>query len=266
MVKRKRSREDSSPSSSSSTNYASLGTSELPTTIMRCSLPPHEPLDFGTYADYEVHYKQTHSNRCLECGNNFPTDHYLNLHIAENHDPLNEARRERGDKIYACFVEDCDRMCSTWRKRRMHLVDKHGFPRNYDFLIINNGLDQRNSMLRSDAKHRRRSSVANTALQRGRGGHARSVTATESEVREVTQLDEAGESSDTPMNDAQIDAAGDDMEPNSQSSDSITAEPNTSKSAAPSVDSITNSMSALRFVPPSITFGRPKAGAGFAKE
>ncbi|KAK5005585.1 hypothetical protein LTR28_007531 [Elasticomyces elasticus] len=230
MVKRKRSREDSSPSSSSSTNYASLGTSELPTTIMRCSLPPHEPLDFGTYADYEVHYKQTHSNRCLECGNNFPTDHYLNLHIAENHDPLNEARRERGDKIYACFVEDCDRMCSTWRKRRMHLVDKHGFPRNYDFLIINNGLDQ------------------------------------QSEVREVTQLDEAGESSDTPMNDAQIDAAGDDMEPNSQSSDSITAEPNTSKSAAPSVDSITNSMSALRFVPPSITFGRPKAGAGFAKE
>ncbi|KAK4997856.1 hypothetical protein LTR66_002816 [Elasticomyces elasticus] len=244
MVKRKRSREDSSPSSSSSTNYASLGTSELPTTIMRCSLPPHEPLDFGTYKDYEVHYKQTHSNRCLECGNNFPTNHYLNLHIAENHDPLNQARRERGDKIYACFVEDCDRMCSTWRQRRMHLLDKHGFPRNYDVLIINDGLGQRNSMLRSDTKHRRRSSVADAALQRGRGGHARSVTITDSE----------------------IDAAGDDMEPNSQSSVSITAKPNTSKSAAPSVDSITESMSALRFVPPSITFGRPKAGAGFAKE
>lgn len=37
-------------------------------------------------------------NRCVECGKNFPTDLFLNLHIEENHDPLTAARRERGEK------------------------------------------------------------------------------------------------------------------------------------------------------------------------
>jgi hypothetical protein len=67
---------------------------------MLCSLPPHrQALAFPTYEAYEVHYAQAHVNRCLECGSNFPTAHYLALHIAENHDPLNEARKARGEKI-----------------------------------------------------------------------------------------------------------------------------------------------------------------------
>lgn len=67
--------------------------------VMRCSLPPHrEALSFASYVDYEVHYRQTHVNRCVECGKNFPTDLFLNLHIEENHDSLIAARRERGEK------------------------------------------------------------------------------------------------------------------------------------------------------------------------
>ncbi|KAG2017135.1 hypothetical protein GB937_005733 [Aspergillus fischeri] len=30
---------------------------------------------------------------------------------------------------YSCFIEDCDRKCSTPQKRRMHLIDKHMFPK-----------------------------------------------------------------------------------------------------------------------------------------
>src|SRR5689334_3565568 len=58
---------------------------------MKCQLPPHAPLSFSTYDEYEVHYKAAHTNRCSECRRNFPSDHYLTLHIAENHDPLREA-------------------------------------------------------------------------------------------------------------------------------------------------------------------------------
>lgn len=73
-------------------------TSNQPIEVMHCSLPPHKPLSFPSYEDYEVHYRQVHVNRCAECGRNFPTSHLLNLHIEENHDPLIGARRERGEK------------------------------------------------------------------------------------------------------------------------------------------------------------------------
>jgi hypothetical protein len=116
---------------------------------MRCLLPPHKPLTFTSYPDYETHYTQTHSNRCSECKANFPTAHFLNLHISENHDPLIAAQRDRGSKTFACFVEGCEKVCGDWKKRRSHLVDKHGFPRNYDFLVVNSGVDGKRSMLRA---------------------------------------------------------------------------------------------------------------------
>ncbi|KAJ9299436.1 hypothetical protein DTO271G3_3058 [Paecilomyces variotii] len=135
------------------------------TDVMRCSLPPHrETLSFASYDEYEVHYVQAHVNRCSECGRNFPTEVFLNLHIEENHDPLVAERRERGEKTYGCFVEGCDRKCSTPQKRRMHLIDKHMFPRTYNFYIVNDGIDKQNSMLRSSTNtHRRRISAAATA-------------------------------------------------------------------------------------------------------
>lgn len=70
-----------------------------PANEMRCSLPPHrETLSFSSFEAYEVHYSQTHMNRCLECRKNFPTEHFLNLHIEENHDALVSVRRERGEQ------------------------------------------------------------------------------------------------------------------------------------------------------------------------
>jgi hypothetical protein len=153
----KRSRSSSSSVSSSTSNftrvspsskYAQLERPHLNTSSMRCLLPPHKSLNFPSYADYETHYTQQHSNRCSSCNHNFPTSYFLNLHIAENHDPIVSARRERGEKTFACFVEGCEKVCSGWTKRRSHLVDKHGFPRNYDFLVVNSGVDGKRSMLR----------------------------------------------------------------------------------------------------------------------
>ena len=67
-------------------------------TVMKCSLPPHDTLQFSTYEAFEIHYAKEHTNRCSSCHKNFPTDHFLELHIEENHDSLNDARRARGEK------------------------------------------------------------------------------------------------------------------------------------------------------------------------
>lgn len=153
----KRPRQDSNPSGTTHTGkYPHLEeSSDSPESQykIRCTLPPHHSLDFTSYEDYEVHYQKAHVNRCIECKRNLPTEHFLNLHIAENHDPLNAAKRERGDKTYQCFVEGCEKVCMTWQKRRMHLVDAHMFPRNYDFFVVNDGLDNRNSMLRPESSY-----------------------------------------------------------------------------------------------------------------
>ncbi|KAI9829631.1 MAG: hypothetical protein M1826_005521 [Phylliscum demangeonii] len=154
---------------------------------MICSLPPHrQALPFSSYEAYDVHYAKVHVNRCSACGRNFPTGHFLGLHIAEHHDPLNEARRARGERTYGCFVEDCARKCSTPQKRRRHMIDKHMFPKaslpplhlaapmgseadsaaqDYDIGIVNEGIDKRSSMLRGQG-HRRRSSAAFQSTQR----------------------------------------------------------------------------------------------------
>lgn len=70
----------------------------LNTVVMKCYLPPHPPMEFSTYGEYESHYYSTHANRCNECGKNFPSDHILGLHIEEIHDPFVAVKKERGDK------------------------------------------------------------------------------------------------------------------------------------------------------------------------
>jgi hypothetical protein len=77
-----------------------------PAPEMLCSLPPHrQSLSFTSYEEYEVHYLKTHTNRCTECRKNFPTEHFLNLHIEENHDSLVSVRKERGEKIVSLGLQ-----------------------------------------------------------------------------------------------------------------------------------------------------------------
>jgi hypothetical protein len=65
---------------------------------MKCSLPPHrEGLAFASYAEYESHYRKAHTNRCVECRKNFPSEHLLNVHIEECHDSFVAVKRERGE-------------------------------------------------------------------------------------------------------------------------------------------------------------------------
>jgi hypothetical protein len=107
----KRSRQDSVSSEDSSTPFSREQSADVKvvhldtesavsdhTVVMRCSLPPHEPLAFDSFDAYDVHYQKTHMNRCSECQKNFPGEHFLHLHIAENHDPINASKRDKGEK------------------------------------------------------------------------------------------------------------------------------------------------------------------------
>lgn len=72
---------------------------------MHCSLPPHKgSLVFSTYSEYETHYRDQHTNRCVECRKNFPSAHLLGLHIEETHDSFAQAKRERGERTVSFTV------------------------------------------------------------------------------------------------------------------------------------------------------------------
>ncbi|KAK3071089.1 hypothetical protein LTR53_009283 [Teratosphaeriaceae sp. CCFEE 6253] len=193
---------------------------------MRCLLLPHKAQSFATYAEYEAHYAQAHSNRCAECHANLPSAHFLDLHIAENHDPLLASERE-GD----------------WKKRRSHLLDKHGFPRNFDFFVVNTGIDGRRSMLRAgvDAQGHRRSSRERKDSDATTQSGSASTEATSLSEQAVEEAEDASTSGKTE-------------------SKTSSAMPK-----ATSVDDLAASMSSLKMVPRSVTFGRRKGGAGLAK-
>ncbi|TVY26138.1 Zinc finger protein [Lachnellula hyalina] len=202
-------------------------------TEMRCSLPPHrETLSFPSLEIYEVHYNKTHLNRCLECRKNFPTEHFLNLHIEENHDALVSVRRERGEKTYGCFVEDCDRICSTPQKRRMHLIDKHLFPKEYDFYVVNDGIDHRNSMLCS-GRHRRRSSA----------------------VQHMTEIEDRAKKRNSNL-ETIASAPGGDVKGQDGTESSEKDVDSLPSSDDADMEGLTGAMSSLKFVPPSVRFGR----------
>lgn len=205
---------------------------------MKCSLPPHKPLTFKSYADYETHYNKSHTNRCIECTKNFPSEHFLNLHFEENHDPIMSVRRDQGEKTFSCFVEGCDKVCVNWQKRRSHLVDKHSFPKNYDFFIVNSGIDGRRSMLRAgiDSQGHRRSS-------RDRRGSSATLDTQTTEATSVSQQSEDVTEKTEGVSDIKKPAVTDDA----------------------SLDVVTKSMSSLQFVPRSVTFGKRKGRSGFAK-
>jgi hypothetical protein len=205
-------------------------------TAMQCSLPPHrDALEFASIEDFEIHYAKDHSNRCTSCGKNFPTAHFLALHIDENHNTFREALQAQGEKTYACFVEGCDRKCSTPQKRRLHLIDKHSFPKIYNFRVVDTGIDKSTSMLHEGRRRR----VSTASAPTPSSNHQRQKSRTE--LKSNTQSAFAvlpEDQSNEPSKRSQ------EKRPNANVSDTA-------------IHDLEASMSALRFVPPSVA-NRPR--------
>mmetsp|Transcript_42607 Transcript_42607/g.83560 ORF Transcript_42607/g.83560 Transcript_42607/m.83560 type:complete len:150 (-) Transcript_42607:80-529(-) len=88
--------------------------------------------EFGTMTDYELHYKSCHSHVCSECGAISPTDHYLQIHFEETHDMFFKVLAEK-QPMFSCLLEACDIKSWTQEDRRMHLIQHHSFPPDFEF-------------------------------------------------------------------------------------------------------------------------------------
>jgi hypothetical protein len=214
-------------------------------TVMQCSLPPHRAaLAFTAIEDFEIHYAKEHTNRCSSCGKNFPTARFLALHIDENHNALRESQQAKGEKTYACFVEDCDRKCATPQKRRLHLIDKHMFPKAYNFRIVDNGIDRTTSMLREGQRRR----ISTTDNHRESFGHRRrpssgKVVAESASPSHPTLVAKDPKTKDKlAESNASEDEWGRTDRPSGLQNINSTAD----------VDELERSMSALRFIPSSV--------------
>lgn len=121
-----------------------------------CSLPPlcsQNPKDFDNFADYQLHYLSDHTNICAECSKNFPTSKLLDLHINENHNPFIKIKLQKEEPVFGCFVENCDKLFKNHKKRRLHLIDKHDYPKNFIFSIVDRGIKKTDtSLIKQDAK------------------------------------------------------------------------------------------------------------------
>lgn len=190
---------------------------------MKCSLSPHrEPLHFDTLEAFDIHYAQTHTNRCSSCQANLPSPHLLTLHIDENHNPIRQVSQERGEKTLACFLPECSKKCATPQKRRLHLIDKHAFPKDYNFRIVDRGIDKATSMLK-EGRRRRIPTSMDPTQSLGHRRRASSLQQKPSEVNGAVSLVSQG----------------------------VTA-------GKAEIDELERSMSALRFVPASVTRRRSK--------
>ncbi|KAI0030637.1 hypothetical protein K488DRAFT_30185, partial [Vararia minispora EC-137] len=111
-----------------------------------CNLPPTCNKGHGTHLlgthDLEAHYAKYHAHACeapgCECV--FPDARLLELHFTECHDPLSKVKQERGERIFACHLASCGQCFRTPKNRRLHLIQAHGYPKEYFFAITNKGI------------------------------------------------------------------------------------------------------------------------------
>ena len=142
----------------------------------------------------------------------------------------------------------------------MHCIDKHQFPRNYDFFIINDGIDRRTSMLRH--AHRRRSSTVNSTAPNTGRRRGQSFASTAGDGMDVVNDEIESQAKDLQESASRTthvklrgrggfshpQGAGRGRGSNDQAAlGMVNADP---------VDKLTSSMSALQFVPPSVRLAR----------
>jgi len=122
----------------------------------------------------------------------------------------------------------------------MHLIDKHMFPKDYDFYVINDGIDRRSSMLRS-GRHRRRSSATHHTTDAG------------DRARRRNSIRQNAASNGKSVDDAEAESPGE--------SKAITP-PGSQEDVDVAMEGLSGAMSALKFVPMSVRFGGRGRGRG----
>ncbi|KAI9022021.1 hypothetical protein DFJ74DRAFT_606853, partial [Hyaloraphidium curvatum] len=105
---------------------------------LRCAVTP-ACLRLGAFpspAFFEAHVLRFHTNVCSACRRLLPTPHLLALHVEECHDSFFAARAARGDRCYACLAPSCAKKFRDPARRRRHAMDKHGYPKEYNWGVV----------------------------------------------------------------------------------------------------------------------------------
>lgn len=126
----------------------------------------------------------------------------------------------------------------THQKRRMHLIDKHMYPKNFFFAVTRDGIDGRRSLLNDGSHHRRRSSTNSQAIKNSR----RRASLMEGEIVSSQPEDKSKEA------------------PKSPAVKNVENKQEKHKPVDTEMADLTGAMSSLSFVPPSVRFGRGRAG------
>lgn len=167
----------------------------------------------------------------------------LDLHFTERHDPLAAVKRdERGEKIYRCFVKDCEKVCSEVKKRRWHVEAKH--PGLWGDGKKDWGLRGRRKrrIFKGEKKKKKQRERFNESEKGATKKHGNAVElAGAAEVKGPS--DRRSEDQDTsPREGTKLEEDDDDA-----------------------MEGLTSGLSALRFVPSSVRFGRGGKRGGLAK-
>ncbi|KAJ6264871.1 Zinc finger protein [Drechslerella dactyloides] len=255
-----------------------------------CTLPSCPQREHGTVDSYETHYAKHHTNRCSDCGKNFPASRILECHIRENHDMFAVLARERGEKIFACFLDDCDKVCVSPGKRRAHLIDKHHYHPSFNFFIVNDGIDRATSLLAASPVRKSRTRVRRVSLGDSSAGSSNTTAVTPADARRPRRKAAVATTSTTNTNTTDAKEPVDGMDVDDAVEDKRTHRKHARSASEPSVGppsakqttaenagkggdedtdmtDLTARMGAIRFVPPSVVrFGRRGAGGGFSKK
>ncbi|KTW28888.1 hypothetical protein T552_01517 [Pneumocystis carinii B80] len=103
-------------------------------TVITCHFPTecmYQPRRFKSFSAYEAHYQKQHCNVCFECKKVFPSLRMMELHISEVHDPIFCLKKERGERIFKCFIESCQELFMNVKKRKKHLMREHFYPKAF---------------------------------------------------------------------------------------------------------------------------------------
>jgi len=132
----------------------------------------------------------------------------------------------------------------------MHLVDKHHFPKYYDFFVVIDGMDQRQSMLRPEYQSepiQSKTSSKDSSL----------VLSSKHQESPITKADQRRPDSkaaaDPRDEDCPLEERTSNIKSNATGTDDI------------AMKDISGAMSSLRLVPTSVQFGNAKRAQGFSK-
>jgi len=245
-----------------------------------CELPPacnKHPTTLGSASEMESHYSTCHAHVCSAegCNRIFPAQRFLDLHQTECHNPIAEIKKDRGERIFACFDVNCKSTFTTPKGRRLHLIDKHKYPPNFYFSITNKGIG---GLLRKWGEGATLLRKEYTPSKKG----TETETTDEKHEDPASPIDEDSTSEDLVLPKSEFASGYHTPKPFVAPSPTATVRTQTplerfqteahdtdasSSEPAPStdVDVLADSMSSLALVPPSVHFGRGGVRGGFKR-